>query len=507
MSDDDFLDDALLALAGDEDEAEEGEASDAASPANSLGSGAMDESDSSRDSPDATDTAVMFPLEGVFRNERDKADIMALPQVKREEILADREEQKQQKNFSAQLARRAKQIEHNTQGLDDKRKRKASSAELDENQRKASRPKVKSSQHLEAYKRQREQRGQLRERQNDRRNHGRRESSGSNRASDIDAEGESEVEWDSGAKAAQATREEVPPNLNHYDMARVGRGLFHVVCFYPGFEETMIGAFCRVGSGQDPATGRTLYKMAQIKGFTTGKPYGFEGKGEIKAWTDLYVVVQHGIGKKEWQFQYLSNQKFTESELETYKKHLAENNLKAPTRTFLEQKVHSIKALVDHHWNEEEVNAMIARKQKFMHLEQASIKVAPPSQSELAAQRIADLNKANRIANSESIRKALIAERRQREREQRERALKRQKEREAKEEAEKAKLLQPPKSNLDDLFEASDRSRSGTPATLAKPSGTSTPAKKERKGIPTFKKRTMDDDIIASLDIGIEIDI
>ena len=81
------------------------------------------------------------------------------------------------------------------------------------------------------------------------------------------------------------------------------------------------------------------------------------------------------------------------------------------------------------------------------------------------------VNKANRKANSEQIRKALIEERRAqlREREARERK------RKQREEEEKAKLLKPPKSNLDDLFDGSDRSRSGTPSAVNNGSGKNTP--------------------------------
>jgi RNA polymerase-associated protein RTF1 len=209
----------------------------------------------------------MFPLDGIFRNARDKAYILALPQVKREEILAEREDQKQQQNFSAQLARRAKQAERDAQGLENKHKRKASSAELEENQRKNSRPKVKANQPLEAYKRQREQRDQLRERQNSHRNRARRGSSASKGSPDDSPRGgSSDVEWDEAAKAAQHNREHSPPNTNHYDAVRVGRLDFHETWSYPSFEKAMIGAFCRVGSGLDQATGRTLYRMAQIKG-------------------------------------------------------------------------------------------------------------------------------------------------------------------------------------------------------------------------------------------------
>ena len=87
---------------------------------------------------------------------------------------------------------------------------------------------------------------------------------------------------------------------------------------------------------------------------------------------------------------------------------------------------------------------------------------------------------------------------------------------------------------LDELFEGgnSDRSRAGTPLN---PSGTNTPLKvptpkrtgtpttglsrsgtplltkrdsgEKKRGLPTIRKRNMDDDLIAAMDLGIEIDI
>ena len=119
---------------------------------------------------------------------------------------------------------------------------------------------------------------------------------------------------------------EEPAELMHFEALRVGRGLFSKVCFYPKFEEIMVGTYVRVGTGLD-AQKRTIYKMAQIKGklitissqiwltgcpgFTTGKPYVFEGKENHRIGTDQYVITQHGSVRKEYNFTFLSNQRFT----------------------------------------------------------------------------------------------------------------------------------------------------------------------------------------------------
>lgn len=193
-------------------------------------------------------------------DEADKRRIMGLSQLEREEILGSRAEEMSKANFQAELARRAAANQHND------RKRKADSDEPDDEMRKSSRPKVqpRKNDKLEAYKREREQRGQQRQRQDDRRN-GRRRSSSADRdgGSDMDADGESDVEWDD--RVPESTRQEQPASLRDFESVRVGRGFFSEVCFHPGFEEAMVGTFGRIGVGQDSQR-RTLYKMAQIKG-------------------------------------------------------------------------------------------------------------------------------------------------------------------------------------------------------------------------------------------------
>lgn len=221
----------------------------------------MDESDSDREE-DAPERAadVPYPVEGKYIDEADKRHIMGMSQLDREEILGQRAEEMSKANFQAELARRAANLQND-------RKRKADTEEPDDAMRKSSRPKVqpRKNEKLEAYKREREQRGQQRQRQDDRRNGGRRRSSSGDRDgnSDLDADGESDVEWDD--RVPEKAREEQPASIRDFESVRVGRGFFSEVCFYPGFEEAMTGTFGRVGVGQD-STRRTLYKMAQIKG-------------------------------------------------------------------------------------------------------------------------------------------------------------------------------------------------------------------------------------------------
>lgn len=228
----------------------------------SLGSAAMSESDS-EDGADFDQDAPLYPIEGKFRSEADRADVMAMTEIRREEILAERAAEVERRAQDQQLKRILQQRKREQAGAD-KKKRKLAAADLDdEDQRKSSRQKTKASGPLEAYKREREMKGQQRSRGEDRRRD--RSPSRASGDSDRDAEGDSEVEWDEKPRAV-ASREEAPPGLRDFERARVGRTNFARVCFFPTFDTSIKGCYCRVSIGVNRETGAPQYRMAQIKG-------------------------------------------------------------------------------------------------------------------------------------------------------------------------------------------------------------------------------------------------
>jgi RNA polymerase-associated protein RTF1 len=237
---------------------------------------------------------------------------------------------------------------------------------------------------------------------------------------------------------------------------------------------------------------------ANIPGFSTGKPYVFEGKNGKRIATDQYVIAQHGSVKKDYQFQFLSNQRFTDQDLDIYKASLFETSTKIPTQTFLQRKYEDLKGLQNHHWTDADISARIAKANKYSHLLARSNADSQPriaTQSEAAAQRVAELNKKARIAETERLKKALVDQQREKKLEQRRQAVLL---RAQKEEALKKKNL-----DVDALFDGDGSSRATTPKPQVQPEKKKT----ERKGLPTFRKPKMDDDIIASLDIGVDIEI
>jgi len=234
----------------------------------SLGSGAMEESDGEVDAPGSPEheDAPLFPLEGKYSSAQDREDLLAKPEIEREEILAERANLQLKRHQDLQLKKALA-----TAQAANKNKRKAAAAELEDGGRRT-RPKAeKTKTALDDYKRARELKGTERGRQEAGKSR-KDERSPSQAGSDRDADGESEVEWAAEPANDHRHRDEPPAEMRDFERCRIGRTAFSRVCFFPGFEEAIMGCFARVSIGVNRETGQNQYRMVQIKG--TSPQYG-----------------------------------------------------------------------------------------------------------------------------------------------------------------------------------------------------------------------------------------
>lgn len=240
---------------------------------NSGQSAPMDESESESDAAPAEEVGDKYPLEGKFVNNADKAKIMAMPEINREELLAERahDVERERQTRALRLLLKAREEETKKQN-----KRKAGAADLDDNNRKTSRQRTKigggkvgeASSGIDSLKRARaEKSDRMRRRDENKDNH--KESRYDNH-SDQDDDQQSELEWADGRDDRKSKSPEYqdaqPADLYDIERIRVGRSGFAQVCFYPGMEEALTGCFTRVVVGRDEATGGNIYRMGLIKG-------------------------------------------------------------------------------------------------------------------------------------------------------------------------------------------------------------------------------------------------
>lgn len=554
------------------DSEEEGEASSGPGSPDSQQSAPMDESDSDSDTSPANmfdDTENRYPLEGKFKDASDKASIMAMPEINREEILAERAQtlERDRQNRALRLLLNARE----TDGKKQDKKRKAGAADLEEHHRKTSRQRTKvgggkfgeSSTGLENLRRARAEKDDLKRRRerDSERTRDRREIDD---YSDADADGESEPDCDE-KKAIRSqsvdSPDAKPATSQDVERIRVGRTRFAQVCFYPGFEEAITGCFVRVSVGQDPENGKNIYRMGLIKGFSKGTPYAVENPYGKPVITDQYVAAAHGKSVRTSPFLMCSDSPFTEAEFIRFQKFCQSENVPIPTKQKLENKADDINNLIHRTWTEAELQEKLVRSgalmQKQLPLQRTriinEIKDAQATgneerveelRAELAKlegpklafntsmtakarkgagntgghkaqqERIAQLNMENRRKNTEAVRQAQINERRAAKRV--EAAIKRG-EVVVEDHSKRVKTRAIFKHDVSDTLQKKDVEESGTnnetTKVAAKVVSHSTPKTPQytnngnTKGLPGLRRPLQDDDIIASIDLGIELEL
>ncbi|KAL2868641.1 RNA polymerase-associated protein [Aspergillus lucknowensis] len=539
----------------DDEEEEDGEVS----AADSLNSVSMSESEEASESEaEVDDDGPIFPYEKLYLSAKDKQDIMAMPEIQREQILSERAQEVDRHNQDLALRRLLASREKEEARKAKKNKRKASAANLDEGARKSSRQKTtlggrkvgEASEAIEAYKRQREQKGKRDKLR--RRDSATKDNKSRSRVSDEDAEGESEVEWDERERSPSPPKDDPPADLRDIQRTRVGRTNFAQVCFYPGFEEAISGCYARVNIGPNRDTGLNEYRLCLIKRFAEGRPYALEGANGRSFVTNQYAVLGHGKSEREFPFIACSDSSFTEAEFNRYRQTMAVEDCKMATRSQVAKKVADINRLLNHKFTNEELNEKLRKQGSldskmtvFKRVEiEKKLKLARELgddteverlQAELASQipklafgsstskpradklseheRLAQLNLRNQKLNYENVRRAQLEERK---------ASRRAAAAAARGDAPinpflRVKTVAKTHHDVNGSTAKPEEngSRGATPASNASKANTpdwgNTPFNSQKKqskgGVATIRHRNMDDENIAALNLDIDIEI
>ena len=236
----------------------------------------MSESDSdSSPADEAASDEHPFPVDNKFHSERDKREIMALPEIQREAILAERAQILERK-LQDQHLRRLLQAREHAEAKSTKRK---AGGDPEDSPRKSSRQKTtlggrkvgEASKTIEAYKRQREEKVLRDQQRRDgaaaRQAQRKARSSSEGRYSSADADGESEVEWDEGKSKVDddRLRNAQPAEYNDFRRTTLTRFFLAEFCFYPGFEDKIKDCYVRLPQKSAPGIPSNGYQLVQIK--------------------------------------------------------------------------------------------------------------------------------------------------------------------------------------------------------------------------------------------------
>jgi RNA polymerase-associated protein RTF1 len=251
----------------------------------------MDESDSDNEIATAQangkmadDEGTSYPVDGIYASEAEKEEILAMPELEREQLLAKRQEEVDRQRQNTLLRALLKNREDDSQSA---KKRKAGAADLEDPSRKTSRQRTKvggakvgeTSAGIESLRRARaEKSDRQRRREEDRERNKDKSIRFARDNSDRDADDDSDVDWsrDRHSKSRTPEIKDIPlADVKDLERVRLGRTRFAEVCFHPGFEESITGCFARIALGPD-RNGVPDYRMAIIKGMC--RPISVSGR-------------------------------------------------------------------------------------------------------------------------------------------------------------------------------------------------------------------------------------
>ncbi|CEP62984.1 RNA polymerase-associated protein LALA0_S06e08372g [Lachancea lanzarotensis] len=295
-----------------------------------------------------------FPLEGKYKDERDRQHLESLPEMERESLLFDRSQVMQKYQERRVLRERAKRIreqqqERQMQQDSSKTRSSARSTRItghsDAKESGLSKLKKQRAKKSASYDYSDEDEAQDEEEEE--------EEEDEYGYQDEEEEGDSEDDYQPGfgRNKSAADDEDVKwaededldrdPELGDFNKIKIGRSFVAKFCFYPDFNDAVKGCYGRVNVGVDKRSGQTLYRMVRIEKVFLQKPYNMG-----KFFTNQYLGVTQGKDRKVFQMNFFSDGAITQPEFERYSNSLDKQEISKPSLYMLNNKSNEINNFV-----------------------------------------------------------------------------------------------------------------------------------------------------------------
>ncbi|OSX56775.1 hypothetical protein POSPLADRAFT_1062251 [Postia placenta MAD-698-R-SB12] len=444
------IDDELLELAGATERKRKKRQAEG-SKSSKRRKASSDDEDSDAEQPESEEEdaeANPYPLEGKYVDELDRQRLLELPEIEREDILAERQEEMQR----IQDKRNLDQMLKAQSGRGDDTVSKA--AKRQHAQRGATKEKTRKLDELKAKRRAKD------EKKRTRGSSPKREMS----SSPVDMEMSDEEEEDGQISKYEEQEEkerklydrydkpktdkdpEEPATLEALERCRVSRDMIARYCMAPWFEEFLKGAWVRflIGNEED---GQAVYRICEVTGIGQApRPYKLNDKLYNK---DFHL--KHGQSLKNFLMDKVSNSPFISKEFDRLTRTCELERVKLPSRLQLEKKAAQLEKFIKTPMTESDIAAMLLARKNMMgslsktqqtstsitmersrlvsqrtlatrRQDWAEVKLIDEKLAELAATApvrvsnetrqdiLAKVNERNRKANLEAVRKAETAE-------------------------------------------------------------------------------------------------
>ncbi|KAI5831895.1 hypothetical protein K523DRAFT_299455 [Schizophyllum commune Tattone D] len=291
-----------------------------------------------------------YPLEGKYIDEEDREHLLGLPELERENILAQRLEEKQQKLDKAGLM--AMFAQHQGGAV-------ASAAKRQHTARGATKEKTRKLDELKAKRKEKDDRSKNKEFDRERsRSRSRSISDGSDMEMDSGDEQSDHEERRTERHRSEERSSYRDEEVTLADMWKIWltRDMIVKHCYAPWFQDYAKGAWMRYLIGNE--NGMPVYRVCEVVDFEeVKKPYAIDGSKYI----DFDVVLRHGDASKTWAMDKVSNSRPSDREFARAKIVWQKARLPFPTHDTIARKSEEMRRLVSKPVTEEDITYMTKR--------------------------------------------------------------------------------------------------------------------------------------------------
>lgn len=301
-----------------------------------------------------------YPLEGKYKDEEDRENLLDMDEIEREQVLFERSQEMEKYNERKYLLQRAKQQQQQSNQTNKKATRSSNRSKATTGAKSSKLDK------LSELRKQREQRttgGRRDEDFEDEEDEDLEEEEEEDEEDEDEGYGEDEVVWGSGSRNKTKKRSYERATFEDIRKIKVGRSILHKYCFYKDFEETIINTFGKINLGIDKRSKRPIYRMVQIVDIKN-IPEKVYDLPNFKC--DIYLLVSQNKNQtKEFPINIFSDGEIEREEFDRYVFELLKTNEELPYKEEVEEISQRLNNLMNRSLNDHDINEMIERKQKL----------------------------------------------------------------------------------------------------------------------------------------------
>ncbi|KZT28301.1 plus-3-domain-containing protein [Neolentinus lepideus HHB14362 ss-1] len=298
-----------------------------------------------------------YPLEGKYKDEEDRERLLSMPEIEREEILAQRLEEMQRNQDKRNLEQMLRAQRNGGVESDSV----ARAAKRQHTGRGATKEKSRKLDELKARRKAKDER---------KRTNGSPKRQRSSSPTDMEMSSEEEEEGMISKQEQEEERErkyfdqkhpdDEPITLEDLEKCRLSRDLLAKHYLAPWFEDYIKGAWVRYLIGDQG--GQPVYRICEITnlGANLTKPYPMNNQ-----MVNQLFELRHSKATKEWPMDRTSNSAFMPHEFERLLKTCEADKWKLPTKRQLQKKIEQLAKLPAQPKTESDISAMLARKSQL----------------------------------------------------------------------------------------------------------------------------------------------